>query len=187
MQIIDCAIEEIIAAHPGLYLEHCAVMAVALLSRNHAPPAEFRVQCEGLPLPTLRKQPGFLLRVSWSEPTALKARRVWQTEQPKPIVERAAVAMAALLFARFVPRGQMRVTREGERADYWLPQLQCALEVSGTTAARELPRRQREKIAQVLGNPLRWHGYVVVCCFAARHQVIRWSYHQQKENVDESS
>ena len=113
MLTFECVIEEIISAHPGLYLEHCAVMAVALMNRSGVPPSEFTVQCEGLGIPALRDQASFLLRVSWGEETALKAQRVWQTEQPKPIVERAAVALAALLFARLIPRGQMRVTREG--------------------------------------------------------------------------
>lgn len=64
-----------------------------------------------------------LLRVSWTEPTALKAQRIWHTEQPKAIVERAAVALAALMLAKLLPEGQMRMTKIGERADYWLPHL----------------------------------------------------------------
>src|SRR5262249_20618658 len=109
---------------------------------------------------------------------ALKAQRIRETEQPKSIVERAAVALAALLFAKFTSHAQMRVTRAGDRADYWLPHLQCALEVSGTTQRRELVRRQREKAAQVLRNPLHWDGYVVICCFAKRARLIRWSYYR---------
>lgn len=133
-------------------------------------------------LPTM-----FLLRVSWTEQTALKAHRVWHTEQPKAIIERAAVALAALLFAKLIPDGQMRVTREGDRADYWLPRMQCALEVSGTEHSRELPRRHREKVAQMLSNPLGWNGYVVVCCFAAQQRLIRWSYHEQEAKGEKSS
>jgi hypothetical protein len=59
----------------------------------------------------------FVLRVSWSEITAFKAQRMWQTEQPKSIVERAAIALAALLIAHLVPGGQMRVTREAATTD----------------------------------------------------------------------
>jgi hypothetical protein len=183
MQTIECAIEEIITAHPNLYLEHCVAMTVALLKRQADAPVEFIVQCAGIDSPALRGQDEFLLRLAWSEVTAFKARRIWQTEQPKSIIERAAVALAALLFARLLPAGQMRVTRAGERADYWLPQLRCALEVSGTTQPRLLARRQREKIAQVLSNPLRWNGYVVICCCAPRQRIIRWSYHQQEGTV----
>ncbi len=174
-------------AHPNLYLEHCVVMAVALMSRLSASPCEFVVKCEGMSLTALGDEESFRLQVSWSETTEFKSRRVWQSEQSKPIVERAAVALAALLFAKLVPDGQMRVTREGERADYWLPLLRRALEVSGTEHLREAPRRHREKVAQLLSNPLQWSGYVVVCCFAGRQRSIRWSYHQQEVKADESS
>ena len=47
MQTFEWAIEDIIAAHPNLYLEHCAVMAVALMSHLSASPCEFSVECEG--------------------------------------------------------------------------------------------------------------------------------------------
>jgi hypothetical protein len=179
--IFHWAIEDVMAAHPNLYLEHCVVMAVALMSRRIVSPCEFSVECEGFLPAALGSANRFLLYVSWTEQTALKAQRVWQTEQPKSIIERAAVALAALLFAKLIPHGQMRVTRAGERADYWLPRLQCALEVSGTDRLHELPRRQREKALQVLSNPLRWHGYVVVCCFAVSKKLIRWSYHHHQE------
>lgn len=178
-QIVVWAIEDIIPAHPNLYLEHCVVMAVALMSEQSASPCELTVECTGFNLPMLRGEPQFLLQVTWTPQTALKARRVRETEQSKSIVERAAVALAALLFAKLIPDGQMRVTRTGERADYWLHHLRCALEVSGTTQRRELMRRQREKATQVLRNPLRWDGYVVVCCFARRARLIRWSYYRQ--------
>jgi hypothetical protein len=176
-QTFEWAIEDIIAAHPDLYLEHCVVMAVALMRQQSASPSEFVVECEGFRPPALGSDTTFRLRVSWTEHTALTAQRVWHTEQPRSIVERAAVALAALLFAKLVPDGQMRVTREGDRADYWLARLLCALEVSGTGNPRGLRRRHREKVAQVLRNPLGWNGYVVVCCFTAPQSVIRWSYH----------
>ncbi len=184
---MEWAIEDIVTAHPNLYLEHCAVMAVALMSQQAVSPCEFIVECKGFQPPRLGRVPRFRLRVSWAEQTALKVQRVWQTEQPKSIVERAAVALAALLFAKLVPHGQMRVTRVGDRADYWLPHLHCALEVSGTERPGELARRHREKVAQMLHNPLRWNGYVVVCCFAARRRLIHWSYDQQEELNDTSS
>lgn len=187
MQTFEWAIEDIIVAHPNLYLEHCAVMAVALMSRLSASPYEFAVECEGFSPPALSGETAFRLRLSWTEQTALKAQRVWHTEQPKSIVERAAVALAALLFAKLIPDGLMRVTREGDRADYWLPRLQCALEVSGTENPRVLRRRHREKIAQVLSNPLGWGGYVVVSCFSASQRVIRWSYHKQEVKENGSS
>jgi hypothetical protein len=181
MRTFEWAIEEIVAAHPGLYLEHHAVMAVALMSRLSRSPCAFLVECEGFSPPDLEGETSFLVRVAWEEQTALRAERMLRTEQPKPIVERAAVALAALLLARLIRGGQLRVTNEGERADYWLWRLRRALEVSGTEQSRELPRRQREKAAQMLANPRRWNGYVVVCCFDAARPVIRWSYHTREE------
>jgi hypothetical protein len=121
MQSFEWAIEDIVAAHPDLYLEHCAVMAVALMSRDSAPPCEFLVECEGFCPPDLEGAPHFTLHVGWDEQTAMTAARVWGTEQPRPIVERGAVALAALAFAHLIPDGQLRVTKQGERADYWLP------------------------------------------------------------------
>jgi hypothetical protein len=58
------------------------------------------------------------------------------------------------------------------------------LEVSGTTRPQEMARRHREKVEQVLSNPLHWNGYVVVCCFAAQQRIIRWSYHRQEAKAD---
>jgi hypothetical protein len=182
MQSFEWPIEDIVAAHPDLYLEHGAVMAVALMSRRSASPCEFLVECEGFSPPDLERERRFLLRVAWDEQTAVTAARVWLTEQPKPIVERAAVALAALTFAHLIPNGQMRVTEEGQRADYWLPRLQCALEICGTEHSRELTRRHREKVVQVLANPWGWPGYAFVCCFQAGRRLIRWSYHPQEES-----
>ncbi len=179
MKTVESMIEDIIAAHPDLYLEHCAVMAVALMSRKSLKPYEFMVTCEGLNLSS-NVEKSLLLRVSWDEFTAAKAHRMWQTEQRKAIAERAAVALGALLFAKLVPEAKMRVTRLGERADFWLPRLQCALEVSGTESHSELSRRHREKIVQVLSNPLQWNAHVIVCCFDAPHGYIEWSYHEQE-------
>jgi len=97
------------------------------------------------------------------------------------------VALAVLAFAHLIPHGQIRVCKEGQRADYWLPRLRCALEISGTEQSRELPRRHREKIAQVLANPWRWDGYAFVCCFDAGRRLIRWSYHTTQEEPGDAT
>jgi hypothetical protein len=162
-------------------------MAVAVMSRLSRSPCEFLVECQGFSPPDLEGETSFLVRVSWDEQTASRAERVLRTEQAKPIVERAAVALAALLFAKLIRGGQLRVTKEGERADYWLWRLRRALEVSGTEQSRELPRRQREKTTQMLANPRSWNGYVFVCCFNADHKVIHWSYHTQGEQTNGAS
>jgi hypothetical protein len=184
MRQFEWPIEDIVTAHPDLYLEHCAVMAVALMGRRSPPPCEFLVECEGFRLRQLGGETRFRLRVGWDEQTAVTAARVWLSEQPKPVVERAAVALAALAFAHLIPGGQMRVTAQGQRADYWLPRLRCALEISGTEQSRGLSRRHREKTAQMLANPWRWDGYVFVCCFAEARRRIRWSFHTQEGKDD---
>jgi hypothetical protein len=184
MQRFNYAIESLIPAHPNLYLEHCVVMAVALMSRLSASPCEFILQCEDVAVVGKEQRQQCLLRISWSEVTAFKAKRIWQTEQPKSIIERAAVAVAALLIAHLLEDGKMQVTREGERADYWLPNQQYALEISGTTQSRLLNRRHKEKTEQMLSNPLRWDGFVITCCFGKRKRLIRWSFHQQEERND---
>ncbi len=106
-------IEDIVGAHPNLYLEHCAVMAVALMSRQSASPLEFLVECEGFCPAELQVEPSFLLPVGWSERTAAAVAKVWVTEQGKPIVERAAVALAALAIGHLHPGSQMQVTEVG--------------------------------------------------------------------------
>jgi hypothetical protein len=156
-------------------------MAVALMSRLSPSPCEFLVECEGFSPPALENETQFLLQVAWGANTAAAAERVWLTEQPNPIIERAAVALAALTFAHLIRDGQMRVTTVGQRADYWLPRLRCALEISGTQRSREFPRRHREKTAQVLANPWQWNGYAFVCCFSPVRRRIRWSFHTQEE------
>jgi hypothetical protein len=187
MRALEWAIEDIIAAHPGLYLEHCSVMAVALMKSMSERPCEFLVECGGFSPPDLEGESAFLLQVTWDDRTAAKAERVARAEQAKPIVERVAVALAALAFAHLMPDGRIRVTEQGERADYWLPRLERALEISGTEQPRELARRHREKTAQMLDNPRGWNGYVFVCCFSATRPTIRWSYHTQGEQTNATS
>ena len=186
MRTFEWPIEEIATAHAGLYLDHCAVMAAAMMSRLSASPCEFLVECEGFQPPRLEGESRFLLRVSWSRRTAQAAKRVWRAEQPKPVVERAAVALAALVYGRLIPGGRLRVTDEGESADFWLPRLQSALEISGTQRREALPDRHREKVAQVLANPRKWNGFVFICCFDTTHRLIRWSYHVWEERHAQS-
>jgi hypothetical protein len=173
--------EDIVSAHPDLYLEHCAAMSVAVLREYSRSPCEFQVECTGFCPRSVPETGRFTVEVAWTEATAMRANRVQRTEQRTQIVERAAVALASLCYAHLVPNGQMRVTRQGDRADYWLPRLRCALEVSGTRSPGELRRRCRQKTVQVLANPRRWNGFVFVCCFHPGQSLVRWSYHEQQE------
>jgi len=120
MRTFYWVIEDVVAAHPNLYLEHCAVMACALMRRQTTAAGQFLVECEGFSPPTLAGERQFQVEVAWGEQTAVKADRVWYSEQAKAIMERAAIALAALAFAKLIPGGDMRVTMQGERADYWL-------------------------------------------------------------------
>ena len=61
MRTFEWAIEDIVDAHPGLYLDHFAVMAVALMSRVSQMPCEFVVECEGFNLPDLEGETQFLI------------------------------------------------------------------------------------------------------------------------------
>ncbi|MCI0377969.1 MAG: hypothetical protein L0215_10205 [Gemmataceae bacterium] len=177
------SIEEIITAHPELFMEHSVAMAVALMKKHGRSSCEFEVECSGEALSAIGNE--FRARVSWNELTESKADRMIRTEQRKPIVERAAVALAALLFAKLIPDCRLRVTQHGDKADFWLPDLHCALEVSGTEHGKDLQRRCHDKRAQVLANPLGWNGFVVVCCFDRRRPKIHWSHHRQEQTEHE--
>src|SRR5579883_2349860 len=99
MRTFEWTIEDIVSAHPDLYLEHCAVMAVALLAQRFSAPCEFLVECNGFRAPAFEEDMSFLLRVGWMERTEEAAARIRLTEQPRPITERAAVARTALVLA----------------------------------------------------------------------------------------
>src|SRR5262249_52895600 len=125
----------------------------------------------------------FILRVGWNASTEALANRMERSVQRPSLVESGAVALAALLFAHLIPGSEMEVCPRGDRSDFWLPKLHSALEVSGTDHERELSSRCREKSKQMLENPRGWGGYVVVCCFAAHHRVIRWLHRTQAEVI----
>jgi hypothetical protein len=59
MRTFEWPIEDIVTAHPDLYLEHCAVMAVALMGRESAAYGEFLVECEGFRPPDLEEEGQF--------------------------------------------------------------------------------------------------------------------------------
>ena len=163
MQVYEWAIEDIIDAYPNLSIDDHAAMAVVLM-KEHGDSCDFRVTIEGFDIEDLDRE--FVLRVTWNNQTEQRALRIEETEQRIPIVERGSIALAMLLFSHLIPASRIRVTRRGDRADYWMHSLQSALEVSGTERAAELQRRCRQKRTQVLSNVRGWDGYVVVCCFA---------------------
>ena len=180
MKISEWAIEDVITAYPGLSFGEFAAMAVAVM-KEMARPCDFLVEVQSFDFADLDGESQFILRVTWNPDTDGTAERVVRTRQQTPIVEGAAIALAALLLAHMIKGSDLEVMKRQHRADYLLTHLQCALELSGTERARELPARQREKRRQLLQNILGLDGYVVVCCFEEGHRVIRWSYHLQPE------
>jgi len=180
MRTFEWAIEDIITAFPSLTLGHYAVKAVAIMKRVAAP-CDFLVQLDGFRLAALEGDAQFVMNVIWSPESAAAAERMERTEQRTPIVEGAAIALAALLFAHLLPDSEMQVLSRGARADYWLPRRQQVVEVSGTEQFRQMARRLRQKRRQVLANPFGLDGHVVLCCFARSQRLIRWTYHPQQE------
>ena len=120
MRTFEWAIEDVMDAYPAMSLEHAAAMAVALM-RNTGSPCRFAVFVHGFEIETLDGDSQFALEIAWNAKTEANARRMERTEQRKPIVERAAIAVAALLISHLIPDSDLEVLKQSERADYWLP------------------------------------------------------------------
>lgn len=178
---LRCAIEEIAAWHPQLFLEPHIVACAAVISHYTESPALFEVECEGITSRWLGRAKRFALEATWTEETANKANRLRLTMQSKPRVEMAAIALAMVLAHQVLPLGQLDATAYGERADYRSVDKSTVLEISGTETIAELERRHREKTAQALANPFRWDACVVVCAFSSEGHRIRFSRHRWEE------
>ena len=174
MQVIEGNIDEIATMHPRLYLEHHIVMAVALLQQISASPCDLQVTCDGVSFSTIRDSK-FVLRVHWQQAVEDAADRVLYSEQRNPIVERAAIAVAALLLGKTMPQLQMFVATPGDRVDFLLPEIEHAVEISGTDSKDALTARARRKKKQVQSNNHRWPGHAIVCCFDRTQPEIHWS------------
>jgi hypothetical protein len=181
LRTLRCAVEEIAAWHPQLFLEPHIVACVGVMSPYSGSPAVFEVECEDIASRWLGRAKGFTLEVSWQDETANKASRLRVTMQSKPLVEMAAVALAMVLAYRVMPLGQLDVTDYGGHADFRSLSASTVLEISGTETIAELGRRHREKVAQALANPFGWDACVVVCAFASRGHRIRFSGHRLEE------
>jgi hypothetical protein len=178
---LRCAIENLDAWHPHLYVEPYGVAFVAVTGQYSVPPAGFQVECEGVESRWLGKGHHFALEVSWTEDTVDKAERLRATMPVRSLVELAAVAVALLLVHQVVPLGTLNVMEHGGRADYRSSVVERVLEISGTESIAEIGRRHREKVAQALANPFRWDAYVIVCAFCAEGHRVRFSGHRWEE------
>jgi hypothetical protein len=177
-QVIQCAIEEVAAWYPRLYLESHLVAFVAVTGQYSVPPAEFQVDILSR---QRKKAPQWMLGVSWSEETVDKAERLRATLQSRPLVELAAVAVGLILAHRVLALGQLDVTRYGDRVDYRSLSKRRVLEVSGTERLADLRRRHREKVKQARANPFRWDAYVIVCAFCDEGHRVQLSAHRFEE------
>jgi hypothetical protein len=180
-QVIRCAIEEVAAWYPRLFLEPHLVAFVAVTGQYSVPPAAFQVECERLASHLREAATPLRLEVAWSEETIDKAERLRATLQSRPLVELAAVAVGLLLAHRVLGLGSLDVTRHGDRADYRSPSKRRVLEFSGTERLAELGRRHREKVKQARANPFGWDAYVVVCAFCEEGHRVRLSFHRSEE------
>jgi hypothetical protein len=108
-----------------------------------------------------------IVRWMWSEGSIPAIPLAAQSEY---ITEAAAYAMAFATISHFTQAVLVSVAERGDRYDYVLEEngVRCGVEISGTqTEDRQMMRdRQIQKIRQLLANPKRWGGYVVIVGFA---------------------
>src|SRR5579872_1582517 len=114
LRTLGCAIEDLEAWYPRLFLEPHCVACVAVLSQYTDPPATFDVACESVTSRWLGRNSAFHLEVSWEKQTAAKAGRLLATMQQKPVVEMASLALAFILARRVLKLGQLDLNDYGE-------------------------------------------------------------------------
>jgi hypothetical protein len=179
-QPLSYFIEEIKDSHPEMELEHLILSAVAVMTA-YSPHSycDFQLECQDLPADWVRGNVPSTIRIHWHSETAIRAKRISKIHQRKNLVEFAAIAIAFILFPQVVDLSGFEPTDIGERADYWIANRKYLVEISGTETLDKVRQRRWEKIAQLLSNPSKQDGYVVVCGFAT--QEILLSFHQQEE------
>ena len=151
-------------------MEHSAVVENTL---------DYQVIMQNVDSPGARSE---MVRWTWTEdmvpPTPLAA-------QPEDVTEWAACALAFAVVSKFTNAVLDSVARRSDRFDYVFAEngILCGVEVSGTqTEDRQMMRdRQIQKMRQLLANPRRWGGYVVIVGFARRE--IWLSHHDAEETV----
>jgi hypothetical protein len=181
-RVLRCAVEDLAAWHPHLYVEPYAVAFAAVTGQYSVSPASLLVDTAGVTSRWLGPARRFTVQASWTEETVDKAERLRATMPAWSLVEFAAVAVALMLAHRVIPLGTLNVMEHGGRADYRSSVVERVLEVSGTESPAELGRRHRDKVAQALANPFRWDAYVVVCAFGAEGHRVRLSGHRWEES-----
>ncbi|MBI1927461.1 hypothetical protein HYR99_24875 [Candidatus Poribacteria bacterium] len=142
-------------------------------------PCEFHLECQNIVSARLQGTEVNQIQVYWHKETELRAARQKKTFQQKRLVEDGAIGIACILFSNVVNLSGLEATDLGDRGDYWINSGQYLVEISGTERGSEFRRRHRQKIKQLLDNPHKRDGYVVVCDFS--RQRILFSFHRQEE------
>lgn len=100
--------------------------------------------------------------------------------QDAVLTEYAALGLCCIAVREVLNKDISRVTRRGERADFWIGNKECLLEVSGQQSGN-LETLRDKKAEQLLANPMEKSGYVSVTDFQKHHSYL-WYY----EVADES-
>jgi hypothetical protein len=94
--------------------------------------------------------------------------------QAPVLTEFATLGLACVLVHLFPALEITEVTRRGEKADYWIGEKECMLEVSGQQAGN-LDNLRDEKAKQLLSNPFGKPGFVCVAVYDERKSYL-WFY-----------
>jgi hypothetical protein len=149
--------------HPRIATGRFEESAAFLLSDLSTDSASLLVDCTQNRL-RKHEEPVVGLEVGF-DPRDYDLARLGASLPRKRIVEEAAVGLA-LLFLPHLADGEItNVTKDGERADYWVDGRRCLLEVSGTEDPRRLKSRHRAKVEQNIRNASGLPCFVSVSCF----------------------
>lgn len=97
--------------------------------------------------------------------------RCLNSYQEPTLTEHAALGICCIALYRIAEKRISRVTRRGQRADYWIGNNECLVEVSGQQNGK-LEALCDEKKTQLLENPLGKPGYVSVTNFTERRSFL---------------
>lgn len=91
--------------------------------------------------------------------------------QESVLTEFAALGVSCIAVRHVLDKTIIRVTRRGEKADYWLENKENLLEVSGQSEG-DLENLRDQKKKQLLENPFDKPGYVSVTNFSERRSYL---------------
>lgn len=175
LNVTEIVLEETFQYHPvntqifkpfviSRLMEHPAILSNSL---------EYRIEIQDVGELGTRS-----VRVKWTWTDEMIPARPLAAQR-EYITEAAAYALAFAIVKRFTSAELLDTAEREERFDYVLAEngAFCGVEVSGSqTESRQVLRdRHLQKIRQLLDNPMRWGGYVVIVGFTRREVIL--SYH----------